>query len=256
MNTIFFVGIRPKNYYLLPENTNVMLSASAYFQRKTGTWEKRYGPKKAGLVFLDSGGYMLFKTHGDYPFTMDNYHNLVSRVKPDFYASMDYPCEMGDTQSNIERTVHNAKIMTHYEDMLPNSTMVPVIQGFTIEEYKYCIRLYAKENLIKPYMAIGTLCNRSRSSEITEIIGQVYLEAVKYGVERIHLFGVKQTPYLERVRHMIYSQDSAALFFAPNDKVKAEWDGRRYARGAAEKRQAVGYFLDRLSKHNYIWKTP
>ena len=260
--TKFFVGIRPKSAYMLPDGTNMMVSSSAYWMRKTMKWEKRFRPRNCGLLFLDSGGYVFFNSYNDYPFSISNYQTLVSRLKPNYYASLDYPCEpelaekMDDfsIERNIEKTVQNAVIMADSEIMIPKSIMVPVIQGHSIEQYAHCLSLYQQNNLIRPFMAIGTLCNRSRNPEIVDVIKGVHDVASDMGVQRLHLFGVKQTPALEAIRPIIYSQDSAALFFSANRKMKREWNGRKYAKTAEEKRQAVNAFLDRLTKHGYEWK--
>lgn len=253
---IFYIGLnaRWQMYKFLPPGLNIMFSAG-HWQPEKQDWPRSKFPKKAGLRFLDSGGYKLLNKYGAYPFTTPMFMNLVARLNPDYYATLDYPCEpnitrMLDNMTNEERirsTVRNAAKMASWSSQVPGA-MVPVIQGYTLCEYQSCIDLHHQADTIRPYMAVGSMCRRISNHELHRLIPGIYEHAYAAGVERLHYFGLKLSPDLADLTEFIYSRDSAVAMDAYDKGLRATRDGRRYPRGQAEKKAVFVSFLGRLAK--------
>ena len=255
--SLFFIGLNPRYQWFrwLPDGINVMYSAGGFWDTENSRWRRRSWLKQTGLRWLDSGGFTLLNEYGDYPFSVDNYLNLVSRLRPDYYATMDYPCEpdisrqlgLMTNEQRILATVENARETLDRAAMVgPGPLAVPVIQGYTLDEYIHCIERHQEACTIRPYMAVGSLCRRMKDSELLDLISGIHEAATAVGVERLHLFGVKLTPALAILNDMIYSRDSAVLYDSYDADIRASRGGRRWPRGQAEKRQAVLSFLGRV----------
>lgn len=259
-NTKFFLGLNPRwqMYRFLPNNLNVMFSATSYWNGQT--WRKpiKKFPKKCGLKWLDSGGYLALLKWGHYPFSVVNYANLVIVLQPDFYATMDLACEpslicnsvIDSVNNRIKMTVKNAVALGEYENQLPG-TMVPVIQGYTLPEYLSCIDLHYQNGTIRDYMAIGSMCRRISNKELHSLIPGIYQHAKDAGATKLHFFGLKLSPNLLDLSEFIWSQDSAVAMDGYDKQLKKERNGRRFPRGQIEKRKAFDSFLSRLSAFRY-----
>lgn len=85
--------------------------------------------------------------------------------------------------------------------------IIPIIQGYSIEDYHYCINLYELYgvDLRKfPVVGVGSICRRQASSEAAEIIESIYKKGIN-----IHGFGLKKGA-LDEILHMLVSADSMA----------------------------------------------
>ena len=254
--SLFFVGLNPRwqQYRFIPPGLNVMYSAAGFWDGYG--WRRKKFPRKAGLRWLDSGGFTMMDRYGDYPFSVVNYANLVARLRPNYYAVMDYPCEpeitrllgLMSNQQRIQATVNNALELAEWESQLLPAQMVPVIQGYTLEEYQYCIELYQQAGLIRDYMAVGSMCRRISTPELNRLIVGVYHAAQRVGVKRLHFFGLKLSSDLVPLERYIWSRDSAAVLDAYDDELRKRRGGRRWPRGQAEKQKAFMAFLARLSE--------
>jgi len=253
--TYLFTGINPRYQWFpwLPDGLNVMYSAAGAWDER----EQRFKPRKflPGTYdrWLDCGGYTVLNKHGDYPWSMAAYANLVAILRPDYYATMDYPCEPSITRSlhletneaRIQATVANAvAFASEYEPMIDGPQMVPVIQGWSLDEYLYCLRLYQDAGLIREYMAVGSMCTRSNNEQLKEIVPAVYDAARRAGVSRLHFFGFKMSSVLDGLQPYIHSQDSAAVYMANTKTVRRRWGGR-YAKTKAHKQEAFNIFFER-----------
>jgi len=253
--TIFYTGLNPRwqMYRFLPDGLNVMFSAAGFWNGYD--WRKARYPKNAGLKFLDPGGFTLLSKNDDYPFTIAAFLNLVVRLRPDHYATPDYPCEpeisRGMLRTNTERihaTVENARLVADAHQMTGynSGAYMPVIQGYTLSEYKYCIERYADAGLLTNYMAVGSMCRRLSSAELHTLIPGIAEYARQGNVTRLHWFGLKISPDLVDLREFIYSQDSAVALDAYDADLREQRGGRRWPRGQAEKKAAFMSFLGRV----------
>lgn len=263
---LFFVGLNPRwqMYKFLPRGLNVMFSAAGYWDKDNLIWRPGKPFKRSfGLKFLDSGGYLMLMRYGYYPFSVVNYANLVARLSPDYYASMDYACEpdlidakkttLMAVKDRINATVKNALELAEWETHLPGQ-MVPVVQGYTLDEYLYCLGLYAQAGLIRDYMAVGSMCRRVSDDELAELIPGIYYAARKYGCSKLHFFGLKLSPSLAPYGDMIYSRDSAVTLDDYDPALRKRRGGRRWPRGQDEKKAVFKSFLSRLDELglNYV----
>jgi hypothetical protein len=252
----FYIGLNPRwqMYKFLPHGLNVMFSAAGFWDDKNREWRRGKRFKRSfGKSFLDCGGFTMLNQYGDYPFSVINYANLIARLRPDYYASMDYPCEPEISRSlglmtNVERikaTVANSAALAEWESQLPGQ-MVPVIQGYTLREYLLCLRLHQEAGTIRDYMAVGSMCRRISDKELGELIPGIYYAAQKAGCTKLHFFGLKLSPSLAIYDEMIYSRDSAVAMDSYDNEVRARRGGRRWPRGQEEKRENFEGFLSRL----------
>jgi len=195
----------------------------------------------------------MLNRHGDFPFTPTAYMNLVAFLQPHYYASMDYPCEPGISRklgltSNAERiraTVLNTAAIVEWESHVPGQ-LVPVIQGYTLDEYRHCIDLYHQTGLVRPYMAVGSMCRRISSADLHALIPGIAEHAQQAGARRLHFFGLKLDPSLNDLSELIYSRDSATVLDDYSATLRAQRDNRRWPVGQAEKEAAFATFLDKL----------
>lgn len=253
--SIFFIGLNPRwqNYKWLPDKLNVMYSAAGFWNN--GSWRRRKYLPKSGIRWLDSGGFTLLNLYGKYPFSIIAFMNLVAFLNPHYYASMDYPCEPDisrqlDLMSNAERikaTVANAIAMTEWESHV-RGKLVPVIQGYTLDEYRQCIDLYHKLGTIREYMAVGSMCRRISNAELHNLIPGITDHARQASVKRLHFFGLKLSESLRDLSEFIWSRDSAVALDDYDPELRKLRGGRRWPVGQDEKKQAFHIFLNRLDR--------
>jgi len=169
-----------------------MFSAFWFWKRPRFRGQPRM-PKTTQNLFLDSGGYQAFTRFSGYPFTVEQYARYVDRIKPTFVATMDYPCEkeltlLDSRKERIKETVNNAVELADLEEIIGfDAQIVPVIQGYSGQEYIHCIDLYNEVGLPLDYIAVGSLCKRKNMKEIRDV-----LLAIKYVLpkSKIHAFGL------------------------------------------------------------------
>lgn len=253
---IFFVGLNPRwqMYKFLPSGLNVMYSAAGFWDDEAKEWRRGAKFKKSfGFRFLDCGGFTMLNKHGEYPFSVVNYANLIARLGPDYYATMDYPCEpeisrslsLEKNKERIEATVKNAEALAEWECQIPGK-MVPVIQGYELDEYLYCLRLYEEADLIRDYMAVGSMCRRISDEQLGKLIPGLYYAANKLGCYKLHFFGLKLSRSLEIYADMIYSRDSAVAMDSYDKEIRARRGGRRFPRGQKEKEENFNGFISKI----------
>ena len=158
-------------------------------------------------------------------------------------------------RERIRATVENALRLAEWESQLPGR-LVPVIQGYELEEYEYCIRLYRQAGMIREYMAVGSMCRRISTEEIRRLIPGIYRAARQAGCERLHFFGLKLSPDLIPLGKYIWSRDSAVALDAYDAELRKRRGGRRWPRGQAEKRTALSAFLRRLDDLGLRYTSP
>jgi len=221
----FFVTLHNSGqdkYYIYPY---VMISAGCLWNNKTQKLRFSYKrPATCEEFFLDSGGFNLLSRYKTYPFSVKTYCRLAKKMKPDYVAIMDYPCEsiIGrkwglSVEERIKLTVENATECMKYD---VGALWIPVIQGYTLDEYKYCVDLYDEKDLLREYMAVGSMCRRTRTSLIGEYLYEIYHYLEKHKnikKPKIHAFGLKINTLNNFIvfKH-IYSTDSCAFCFRKN----------------------------------------
>jgi hypothetical protein len=94
-------------------------------------------------------------------------------------------------------------------DLAPELPIRYVLQGWTVDHYVQCIRLYRDYGVdlaAEPVVGLGSVCRRQATGEIGHIISTIHREVP--GI-RLHGFGVK-IEGLRAYGHMLHSADSQA----------------------------------------------
>lgn len=180
-------------------------------------------PSTCKVLFIDSGGFPSSFIHNGYNKSDDEYLHFVKKTNADFFALRDYPCEPQilkkydvTAKDQILRTVnHHIKLLDLIEDFDISAKPVPVIQGWEIDDYLFCIDIFREHGLIEngfDYVAIGSLCRRHAIHQIRKIILTVRNE-LRSSI-KLHCFGTKISVLKDlAVWRAVYSVDSGAWDF-------------------------------------------
>ena len=180
-----------KHFPKFLENEYFLVSAATLWSSERGKFIRRsYNGKR---MFLDGGGFSLFSKYGDYPFTREEFLALERHYKPLAWVPMDYPCEphtkrqegLFTNLDRIEATLENLKWFSRFDD----GGLIPVVQGYSLEERLYCLDRIMSMSLQKRLMAIGSLCALPNGGAIDEIVTAIGKAAHGRGI-MFHLFGV------------------------------------------------------------------
>jgi len=169
------------------------------------------------LLFGDCGGFYSSFRYGGYTTTDEEYLAWVKKMKVDFFALRDYPCEP-EVLKQYNRTVkeHIQMTLENHLSLLDliakediKATPVPVIQGWKLEDYLESIDLCRDYGLIKNYMAIGSVCRRGSQKAIEKIILGIK-NNLPQGI-KLHGFGLSLNAIKRKaVWDSLYSADSGA----------------------------------------------
>jgi hypothetical protein len=146
--------------------------------------EKLDIPRNKNELMLDSGAYdfIIKQKNETYPYTPDTYFETVrskiqnDKIKLDYLVSMDYICSPQDKKGNrvridrnVQNTIHLSKI---FEKEQPDFKLIPVVQGYELEEYIYCLKQLHKNNILEShsYIGIGSIANRKKSTDAQKIV--------------------------------------------------------------------------------------
>jgi hypothetical protein len=217
---------------------NVLISASVLWNPRDRRFQRLHTPRHDSL-FLDSGGYGFHRSYGEYPFPRERYVKLAKEVGADLVAVMDYPCERGVNRSmhsdNVDRVAATTDSARALMRSHPEITWVPVIQGYDAEEYANCVSRYESMGLIRPFMAVGSLCTRKTAATTRAVLRVIrrHLPDV-----RLHGFGVDLRLLKDReIRSILWSADTAAWKY----NVGPGSEGRRYPTNAQKPGNFVTY---------------
>lgn len=173
-------------------------------------------PVALGPWALDSGGFTELNRDGKWTTTVDGYVAAATRYRDEvgglaWAAPMDWMCEpvvLAKTGMTVRE--HQARTVGNYIDLrsaAPDLPFVPVLQGWTLDDYLRCVDLYASAGIdlrVLALVGIGSVCRRQSTSEIAHIVGTV----ASLGIN-LHGFGVK-TSGLARYAEDLTSADSMA----------------------------------------------
>lgn len=208
----FWLGTHMPNW--LPEtDTPLFVSAIRLRQRPP----KR---KAAGEWALDSGGFTELNKHGRWSVTAQQYADEVRRWRDQFgglkwAAIQDWMCEpfvLEKTRLTVGMhqmpTVNNWIIL---RNLAPEIPWVPVLQGWTFEDYLRHADLYLSFACTRleqlPLVGLGSVCRRQDTAMVAELVRELHARSIK-----VHGFGFK----LEGVRRCarwLASADSLAWSF-------------------------------------------
>jgi len=232
------------------KNRNLLVSAGSLWSNERNKFIHRTIPI-CKHFFLDSGGFSLLNKYGEYPFTINEYIKLVLHYNPDHVAIMDYPCEpsinrnrIKTNKERIEKTLDNTIKAIRMEWMCELTQFVPVIQGYTLDEYKYCIDRMLELDIFQDhdYVAVGTMCRRMGNNELRRLIFGItnYVWSTQPNT-KFHFFGLKLTALRDFIcAERIYSCDSMAWDIKHIDRT------RMYPRTEGEKIDCLDHYLKKI----------
>ena len=126
------------------------------------------------------------------------------------------PWEFEPHYTNVEDhqwlTVYRYKhILEELRARKCNTYLMPVLQGYTPEEYIACLDLYEKEGLLPhgAYVGVGSVCKRNANPEtVVDVLGAIKRRRPDL---QLHGFGIKITALRDpKVRALLRSADSMA----------------------------------------------
>lgn len=206
---IFFLGV-PEPSWL--SHLGVPLFVSYNRLRRI----KHKFPTARSIWALDSGGFTQLQTYGtwtvgareyasDVRFWREEIGNLV------WAATQDWMCEPEQVKrTGLSVAEHQRRTVRSYLDLqqiAPDLPWMPVLQGYTPEEYLRCIELYYDHGVDLcglPTVGIGSVCRRQGTTEIADLVSMVADLGLK-----LHGFGVKSLG-LDRFADRLVSSDSMA----------------------------------------------
>lgn len=221
----------------LTRELDILVSARMLIKMNTSSVAYKYISEFRSVI-LDSGAFGSAFWDGGYTYSLDDYLGVVERVMPEYWVTMDYPCEpniMTDmpVRARIKNTVSNTKELI----ATPFPGLLPVIQGWSVRDYLYCIDELEKADLIRPVMGIGSICRRGKQEPIVDIVRHISerLPGIKF-----HAFGVKINSLNYNngeLLNYLHSLDTAAWQFNEKD----ELGGRRPRTHKEIARRLEGY---------------
>ena len=236
-----------------PKREFYLVSAAGLWWDCRGKVVRRRYPSPRTRMFLDGGGFTFFSKQGDYPFSPDEYLKLVEHpyygYRPLLWAALDYPCEpeiVRSSQSNLDRIEATLDHLSYLKRYATHEGMVPVVQGYTLDERFHCLDRMASAGLTSSFMAIGSLCALPDVKKIDEIVTAIgdYAEKNLSHPVAWHLFGVK-TSYFKLTNSTgwpyVFSFDTAAWELGNAGETKN-------ARGQAELEFRFHRYRDRISE--------
>jgi hypothetical protein len=206
-------------------------------------------PRAAAPWCLDSGGFSELQHRGRWTVTPEQYVTRVRRYRDEighleWAAPQDWMCEpmviagghagplrfVGTGLSVAEHQRRTVANLAQLRELAPDLPFIPVLQGYTLDEYLTCVDLYARAGVdltTEPLVGLGSVCRRQATAEAHAIIAALHAR----GVTRLHGFGVK-TLGLLRYGHLLTSADSMAWSFDARRKQRPLC-GRAHAKNCA-----------------------
>ncbi len=203
----FYIGMHVISHIDMFENS--FISVNILKERKSDIHPNNW--------VLDSAAFTQVLALGDFIMSPSDYVNHINRWSRCGHliaaVSQDYMCE-SFILKKWNRTVHDHQRKTvdrFYTiiDLNPNVYILPVLQGYTLEDYLKCADMYN----FPPgcYVGIGSVCKRNRNiDEVKSILKGV----ADYTGFNLHGFGLKLTALQNpEIRKLLSSSDSMAWSF-------------------------------------------
>lgn len=188
--------------------------------------------KQKAPLALDSGGFTELEKNGEWTITAQKYTTDVRRLRDeiglqfDFVAPQDWMCEphmIEKTGLSVKK--HQELTVKNYielKQLAPDLPIIPVLQGFQMDEYKYCFELYLQNGIDlrnEPLVGLGSVCRRQNTDEIADIIKT--FSTGKYNL-KIHAFGIKKGGLLKSKENITSADSMAWSFRARKDELHSE----------------------------------
>jgi hypothetical protein len=174
--------------------------------------DRKSFPEASAPWVLDSGGFTELHGYGLWSITAPAYAREVDRYcieigNLEWAAPMDWMCEPSVVkQTGLSVAEHQRRTIRNYLTLMDiGGPYVPVLQGWTLDDYLRHADMYQKAGVCLTYesvVAVGSVCRRGQDDEIVRILDRLAREGL-----RLHAFGVRSSA-LARVADCIVSADS------------------------------------------------
>jgi len=213
---IFWLGVHEPSW-LTTLGAPLMVSARRLRRRK----DPARLPKAVAPWVLDSGAFSELFLYGKFATSAMQYISEVRFWRDQigqmqWATSQDWMCEPFIIEkTGLSVAEHQRRTISNYlllRQLAPDLPFVPVLQGWTLEEYLRHDEDYAARGVDlrqQPLVGLGSICRRQGTAEAEEIIHEL---ARGRGL-RLHGFGFKLQG-LKRVCRLLASADSMAWSFA------------------------------------------
>jgi hypothetical protein len=207
--TRLYLGTHQVSWLARPDMPPLFISANRLSGRKRL-------PRAAVPWALDSGGFTELRDHGRWRTTAAQYAATVRRLadgigRLEWAAPQDWMVEpFMLAKTGLTVAGHQRLTVNNYTDLMaldPQLPVVPVLQGWTLDDYLRCADLYAAAGVdlaAAPVVGVGSVCRRQAGGQIATIVSTL----AGHGI-RLHGFGVK-TGGLRRYADYLTSADSLA----------------------------------------------
>jgi hypothetical protein len=185
-------------------------------------------PVAAAPWACDSGGFSELQHNGTWTISPREYVARLCRYRDEigqllWAAPQDWMCEpivinggwagrqyfVGTHLTVHEHQWRTVRNYLHLRDIAPDLPIIPVVQGFTRDEYLRCVDLYwdlgRLDLTTEPLVGVGSVCRRQAMSEAGDILTALH----QRGLHRLHGFGFKILG-LTDYGHLLSSADSMA----------------------------------------------
>lgn len=230
----FFVGLHQ------PADAGHFDRAFISVNRLSGR-NRRTKPVAAREWIMDSGAFTEIATHGEYRRGVADYAVEINRWAYEgsglvCAVAQDYMCEpFIIAKTGLCVAEHQIRTIKRYDDLkplCPTVYIMPVLQGYTVDQYVVHLRLYGGRLAHGAYVGVGSVCKRN--TDVTQV--RAILQAIKQERPdlRLHGFGLKTTALDDPiVRSLLESADSMAWSFAARKQGRDPNDWREAAVFAA-----------------------
>ena len=229
----FYLGTHMASWL---EKTDVPLFLSIRALRK-----RKKLPVAKGPYCADSGGFTELNLFGEWRTSASQFIEEVRRIaehvgRPDWVPNRDWMCESFVLQkTGLTVAEHQRRTVEDFIDLksrAPDLPWMPVLQGFTLDEYLACAELYERQGVqlrAEKIVGVGTMCRRQGTQDAHKILHAIQQLGIKS-----HAFGFKKTG-LQLSRQFIASSDSLAwsLHARKNPYLSCGGEHRKKAKSCA-----------------------
>jgi hypothetical protein len=143
----------------------------------------------------DSGGFSELSMFGEWRTSMKTYINDTRRHADaigslQWAAIQDWMCEpFMLAKTGLDIAEHQRRTVASWADLnsaAPDVPWLPVLQGYSVDDYLRCHDLYLTAGCENVYYGVGSVCRRQGSDEI----GEIFKVLSERGLQ-LHGFGVK-----------------------------------------------------------------
>lgn len=233
----FFTGLhQPSNAQHFERS---FISISRIKDRKSGFKVRQW--------ILDPEPFSVIAKYGEHLLSVSEYAGQIRRWKHNGQllaaVSQDYMCEP-DILARTGLTVseHQRKTIERYDQLLaerPGVYIMPVLQGWTVEDYASHVRQYGRRLKRGAWVGVGSICKRNKDPQVVvDILQAIHRERPDL---KLHGFGLKKTALARAdVREHLESADSMSWSYS----------ARKQGRDANDWREAETFrhAIDVLSK--------